>query len=387
MDNLTHSLVGLAAAKAGLERLSPGATAVCVVAANAPDVDILTVFGGRWFSLQHHRGITHSIVGTLMLALLIPLAFYLADWLMARWRGRERRVRFKGLLLASLLMSLSHPLMDWTNNYGVRPLLPWNEKWFYGDLVYIVDPWIWLVVGGAAFLLTAKSRWRTLSWAVLALALSLLVLSARLENAGVASPNFFRFLWFGALASLALAHWKDAAARRGSALAIAALAFVVIYWGALAVLHRSALARAEIVASRLATPRNESVNRIAAMPTLANPLRWRCLAETDRATYLFDLTVGKSDDETVEGNALRYEKPVNEEAQIAARAAQDYRAQVLLGFARFPVVVVEGDCVSQTIVEFADLRYTEPGRGGRSSFAAVGIPVTCPPESGAANSR
>jgi hypothetical protein len=99
------------------------------------------------------------------------------------------------------------------------------------------------------------------------------------------------------------------------------------------------------------------------------------------------LTIGKPDDETVEGNALRYEKPVNEEAQIAARAAQDYRAQVLLGFARFPVVLVEGDCVSQTIVEFADLRYTEPGRGGRSGFAAVGIPVTCPPESGAANSR
>ena len=79
MDNLTHSLVGLAAAKAGLERLSPGATAVCVLAANAPDLDILAALGGRWFYIQHHRGITHSIMGTLALALLIPCLFYAAD--------------------------------------------------------------------------------------------------------------------------------------------------------------------------------------------------------------------------------------------------------------------------------------------------------------------
>jgi inner membrane protein len=388
MDNLTHSLVGLAAAKAGLERLSTGATVVCVLAANAPDADVVTVLGGRWFSLQHHRGITHSILGTLTLALLIPLVFYLGDWLIARWRGRQRRVRFKGLLLASLLMSLSHPLLDWTNNYGVRPFLPWNGKWFYGDLVYIVDPWIWLLLGGAAFLLTAKSRWRTLLWAVLALILSLLALSGRLENAGVASPNLFRVLWFGSLACLALAHWKDFAARGGRSIAVAALALVVIYWGVLGALHSRALARAESEASQLASQRNERVSRIAAMPTLANPLRWRCLAETDRATYLFELTLGKRDDESdggeVESTALRYEKPVNEDAALTARAAQDFRAQVLLGFARFPVARVEGDCVSQAIVQFADLRYTKPGQGG---FAAVGIPVTCPQELGTANSR
>src|ERR687883_1407454 len=110
MENLTHSLVGMAAAKAGLERLSPGATALCVLAANAPDADILALLGGRWAYLHHHRGITHSIVGTLSLALLIPSLFYLGDFLAARWRRRAPRVKFRGLLVASLLVSASHPL-------------------------------------------------------------------------------------------------------------------------------------------------------------------------------------------------------------------------------------------------------------------------------------
>src|SRR5258705_2126318 len=76
MDNLTHSLIGLAASKAGLEKLSPGTTTLCVLAANAPDSDILVlIFGGRWAFLHHHRGITHSIVGTAALALMLPLIF------------------------------------------------------------------------------------------------------------------------------------------------------------------------------------------------------------------------------------------------------------------------------------------------------------------------
>ncbi|MBD0327218.1 MAG: hypothetical protein ICV68_12350 [Pyrinomonadaceae bacterium] len=114
------------------------------------------------------------------------------------------------------------------------------------------------------------------------------------------------------------------------------------------------------------------------MPTLANPLRWRCLAETDSATYLYHVSIGAKDNTINEANTLRYAKLENEDAALATRAATDERARVMLDFARFPVVRVEGDCVTQAIVQFADLRYTEPGRSGRSGgFAAVGIPVEC----------
>src|SRR5260370_28237224 len=103
MDNLTHSLVGLAAAKAGLERLSPRTTVLCIVAANAPDLDVLTlVFGDRWTTLRYHRGVTHSIIGTLCLAFIIPIVFYLVEVALARLRSRPLKINLAGLFVASL---------------------------------------------------------------------------------------------------------------------------------------------------------------------------------------------------------------------------------------------------------------------------------------------
>src|SRR5215213_1348931 len=259
MDNLTHSLVGLAAAKAGLERLSPGATAVALLAANGPDIDILAALGGKWFYLHHHRGVTHSILGTLALALLIPSLFYAVDLLVSRLRKRPPRVKFKGLLIVSLVLSVSHPLMDWTNNYGVRPLLPWDGRWYYGDLVFIIDPWLWLVVGGAAFMLTSVKRWQVIFWAALALVVTGLVLSARLENWGLLHPNLFRALWVAGVVALVIVRLTRLAERWGSRVALAALAFVVLYWGGLAIAHRSALSEARTIAQKLSSEQGETL--------------------------------------------------------------------------------------------------------------------------------
>jgi len=74
---------------------------------------------------------------------------------------------------------------------------------------------------------------------------------------------------------------------------------------------------------------------------------------------------------------VRYKKPEGADAEAAAQAERDGRSEVFLGFARFPVVHVVGeDCVTQTLVEFADLRYTEPGQG-RGTFS-LDVPVDCP---------
>jgi hypothetical protein len=78
-----------------------------------------------------------------------------------------------------------------------------------------------------------------------------------------------------------------------------------------------------------------------------------------------------------ESDVLRYEKPQGLTAEAVAEAAQDGRTQVFLGFARFPVVRVIGeDCATQTLVQFADLRYTEPGKD-RGTFS-LAVPVDCP---------
>jgi inner membrane protein len=380
MDNLTHSLVGLVAAKAGLERLSPGAVSVCVLAANAPDLDILATLGGKWFYLHNHRGITHSIVGTLALALLIPTLFYAGDLILARIRKRAPRVKFRGLLIASLILSASHPLMDWTNNYGVRPLLPWSGQWFYGDLVFIVDPWIWLIVGGAAFLLTSKRTWQIFLWATLALTLTGLVLFQPLQNAGLLHPDIFRILWIAAILALFIARVAKLPRQLSYSIAVTALALIVVYWGSLALAHRSALSRAQTIARQLSIQNGEGLNLVAAMPTLADPFRWQCVADTDRSVYRFYVSLTGNDDGLKTG-LTRFEKPQGREAEALARASQDERARIFLDFARFPAARVEGDCLSGLLVEFADLRYTEPSAAQRGTFS-LDVPVGCDTEMG-----
>jgi inner membrane protein len=321
LDNLTHTLVGLTAAKAGLERLSPGATLLCVLAANAPDSDIIVLaFGDRWDFLQYHRGITHAIVGVVFLALLLPLIFAGVDRLWAWLRQRPPKTKFRGLLIASAIASATHPLLDWTNNYGIRFLLPWNPRWFYGDLVFIVDPFLWLVfVAGLLVIRQTRQEW-------------------------------------------------------GPKIAFVAFGIMLAYWGALAFAHASAVKRGSEEANRIVAPNGEQVARVAAMPTLANPLRWDFVFETDKATYRFPVALSG---QTPAGRVLRYEKPSRKLAATLEAASREKPAHVFLGFARFPVAqLTDPDCTTQTLLQLADLRYTEPGQS-RGTFA-LELPVDCP---------
>jgi hypothetical protein len=128
-------------------------------------------------------------------------------------------------------------------------------------------------------------------------------------------------------------------------------------------------------ASLLAVQNNEQIIKLAAMPTLANPAHWRCLVESDQAVYRFDVYL--TDPRKEAKNLLRYAKPARTEAAIVAQAMNDRRTQIFFEFARFPVDhVIDSDCATQTLVQFADLRYTEPGTT-RGSFA-LDLTVECP---------
>lgn len=376
MDNLTHSLLGLAVAKAGCERLSPGATALCLVAASAPDGDVaVLLFADRWSFLHYHRHITHSIIGTLAIALLLPLVFWLGDRWLARLRSRPPSVRLKGLMLVSLIVSATHPLLDWTNNYGVRLLLPWSSKWFYGDLVFIIDPFIWLLLGGAVFLLTAKRKLQVISWSIMAIVLTYLVLTTSAER-GLANATQLKVLWVGVITALVLAH-RLGAARWGPRVAQTAFGMLVIYWIGLGVLHSLALREVSFAAASIAKQSGETVTDFAAMPTLANPSRWLAVAETDRAAYRFEVSL--TDNHSFPTAPARHERADTMGSPFLRSAARDRRARIFLGFARFPVYKLAGaDCLSETVVQLADLRYTQPG-SARGSFA-LDVPVACPLE-------
>lgn len=377
MDNLTHSLVGLAAAKAGLEKLSPGATAVCLLAANAPDADVVVLlFADRWTFLQYHRHITHSLLGVLILALLLPLLFWLGDHLIAKWRSRAPQVRLKGLVLASLIVSATHPFLDWTNNYGVRLLLPWSSKWFYGDLVFIVDPFIWLLFGSVVFLLTARRKWQLVFWGLVAIVLTYLVMSSSAER-GLAHASLLKIVWFAAITTLVLAYRFGAAERWGRKLAWSAFIILAAYWMGLGIMHSLALKEIQFAAAAIGNTKGESVTDMAAMPMLANPFRWLAVVETDRAAYRFETSI--TDDVRYPTSLVRVERADTMSSTFLLNAAEDRRAKIFLGFARFPVYrVVGADCLSETVVQLADLRYTQPG-SSRGTFA-LEVPVSCPPE-------
>ena len=376
MDNLTHSLVGLTAAKAGLEKLSPGATALCVLAANSPDVDIVVlVFQGRWGYLHHHRGITHSLVGATVLALALPLVFYLGDRIIAQIRRREPQVKLAGLLLASILTTATHPLLDWSNNYGIRFLLPWSARWSYGDFTFVIDPFIWMVLGAVAFLITAKTRRQVIFWLVVALVPSFLILSRLTSSGRSLNAVLLPLLWIVVVIVSVTLYRLGFGERAGRKVAIAALLVVMVYGAGLFVAHAVALRQANAQASAIANTHSEHIINLAAMATAANPTGWVCVMKTDRATYRFELSL--LGDRQASSAFVRYEDLEGVEAKTVAEAERDYRAQVFLGFARFPVMRVVGeDCVTQTLVQFADLRYTEPGNG-RGTFS-LDVPVDCP---------
>src|SRR5262249_27617706 len=163
-----------------------------------------------------------------------------------------------------------------------------SPRWSYGDLVFVIDPYLWLILGGAAFLLTARTRFLKITWAAIAAVLTFLVVASPRSDM-LPNPRMFALVWILALGVLIVLFNKDARERWGERIAFAAFAFVLCYWTFLAFAHAQALKRGGEEAKRLANGNGEVVGRVAAMPRLANPFRWDYLFETDRATYRFDI--------------------------------------------------------------------------------------------------
>jgi inner membrane protein len=310
MDNVTHSLTGLALARAGLDRFCPRATLLLLLSSNAPDCDILALTRGQLAYLEAHRGYTHSVLLLPVMAVvcvLVTAALY-----------REKLPWGRAWLLCVIGLS-SHLLLDVTNSYGVRLLIPFSSRWFHLDLNGLYD-WSILIVLAIAVL------WPLLS---------------RLVSGEIGAQP-----------------------RAGRGIARCALVFLVLFDAGRATLHQRAIAKLE---SRLYD--GEPPVSVAALPLTLNPFRWNGVVETAGAYRAMPVdTEGALETENA---AIFYKPPLTNTLRNVQREEPFH---FFLYFARFPVwsqqPVIWKESERRRI-ELADLRFGSPGAGSFHCIAIV----------------
>jgi inner membrane protein len=267
------------------------------------------------------------------------------------WRMRGRKTNDPSLpprwgLLFSLayLAGLSHILLDFTNNYGVRPFWPFWEKWYSWDIVFIADPILWTTL-------------------ILALVLPAF-LSLINREIGYQPKN-----------------------PRGRGAAIAALAVILLLWSVRDFEHRRA-----VHALHARTYEQADPLRVGAFPTFWNPFVWHGVVETTNFFALMEVDSLRPEVDPSGKMEVRY-KP--EETSVTLAAKKSYLGRVYLDWAEFPLVEVEPTTEGEYRVDFYDLRFASPLHiGGRRPLSAgvildhnfnvisefMGVPVKPPPE-------
>ena len=175
MDPVTHTLVGASLAETRLGRMSPFAAPTLILGANAPDMDAVTMLVDRDLSLGFRRGWTHGALAIALLPLVLTGLICLLDRCIARWRGTAPRARPGRLLLLAYVAVASHPALDWLNTYGVRFLMPFDGRWFYGDALFIMDPLVWLLAGAAVVAAHSRTAAGMAGWLALGSVMTLML--------------------------------------------------------------------------------------------------------------------------------------------------------------------------------------------------------------------
>jgi inner membrane protein len=303
LDNLTHTATGLFLSRAGMNRWTPQASAILMLAANAPDIDVVSAAGGSVGYLRYHRHLTHSLIAMPVMAIFCVLVV----------RAISRKpLQWTGAFAAAFVGVASHLLLDYSNGYGIRLLLPFSPVFYRLEWTNVVDLWIW-----AAFLL--------------ALAAPFL---ARLVGSEIASSS-------------------RRAPYPGRGWPLFALAFLTIYIGARGVLHARAVGELE---SRIY--QNAEPLRVAAVPGAANPLRWRGVVETEGFFALPEVNLAGIFDPS---RARILHKPEADAALVSAMesAKRTEAFRVFLQFAEFPLWSLTPDdrLENGMVTQAADMRF------------------------------
>jgi inner membrane protein len=212
MDNLSHSVVGLATGEFLHRSLPEESTSErqslrrrllllsCWLASNFPDLDLFftSLLPPPLGYLLHHRGHTHTLLYALPQALLIAVLVWLL-WPAARRLMKDSAAARRGFALCIAIGLALHLMMDYLNPYGIHPFHPFDSRWLYGDMVFILEPAFWISFGVPMAMMVSSRALRMLLLALL-----------------LGAPVYFTmrgFLAWSSLAALALAAAVLAAAQ------------------------------------------------------------------------------------------------------------------------------------------------------------------------------
>ncbi len=352
MEPVTHLLTGACIGRAGLNRKTAYATLAGLLAAEAADMDVLWSLAGPVKELQHHRGFTHTFLGAVVVAAVVAGAIWVFHSLQVKRKTRKaaaleakvedtvpaselalippatgpvpvprqtQPVRWQWVFGTALIAALSHILLDWMNNYGVRPFYPFSERWYAGSFLFIAEPTILII---------------------LALA--------------------FAMPWLSGLAD------REMGARRkpfrGRGWAIFALAVFAALAGLRWWQHDVAVNLARNAAIAL-----DPIERIAAEPYPWNPFRWHVLVETPSYYQTAEVNTWAGSVDTDPNLAIVYKPAVTPAAEAAKRT---YLGSVYLDWSKWPLVRDMGQEPAPgmdppqlspgrtfTAVRFSDLRF------------------------------
>ena len=321
MEPITHFLFGANLGRAGLNRKTAYATLTLTLAAEAPDLDVVGRFAGRAFGFAHHRGFTHSFLGGILVSAVVVAFVYGLHRLWLHKKKHDATPPRWGLLYVfAYLACLSHILLDFTNNYGVRPFWPFSERWYSWDIVFIFEPVLLVfLIGG-----------------LVAPALAGLIN----DEIGVRQKG-----------------------PRGKLAARVALTGILLTWGLRDYEHRRAVTALE---SRLY--QNEPPLRVSAYPYWFNPFRWYGVIETPKfvAGMHVDSLTPEADPEN---NLKLHYKP--EETPITIAARTTYFGKAYFGWAQYPITETEtlADPPGYR-VRLNDIRFDYPEMSGRRTLSA-----------------
>ena len=352
MDPIAHTLVGATLAQTPLGRWSTRATITLVLGANAPDIDAVTMLVDGDLALGFRRGWTHGVLAMVVLPIVLTGLVLLLDRGLARITGEAARARAAPVLALAYLAVLTHPMLDWLNTYGIRLLMPFSGEWFYGDALFIVDPWVWLLAGATVVLANTRSRVGVGGWLALGVLLTALISSFP----GV--PSVARMVWLVGVVTIGAVRYRAGAEPPTSRVAGICLVVITLYIAAMV----TSTWLAERAVGVWLAERDDAPIEIMAGPRPATPLVRNIVVVDAEHFHFLELDWLASDRIRVASPAI--ERGPRGPIVAAALAAPHVRG--LTTWMRFPAFEVE-ELVDGYRVTVTDVRYarrTGAGIGG-----------------------